>query len=117
MSILHITQDMSWLTFLDSDLRWQRPGSEPSPVHVVLHGDKMALEQFLYQAIPFFPVSIILPIPHTHISFIYYHCYMILAVIVLFNKTLPSTQYSVKFNWTHNMCHTVEVYQITIKEQ
>jgi len=58
----------------------------------------MALEQFLYQVLPFFPVSIIPRIPHAHISFIYYHCYMILAVIVLFNKTLLSPHYSVKFN-------------------
>jgi hypothetical protein len=109
--------DISWLTFSDSSLWWQRPGSEPRPVHVVLLGDKMALEQFLYQVLPFFPVSIIPSVPHTHNSFIYYHCYMILAVIVLFNKTLLSTHYSVIFNWTHNMCHTVQVYPITIKEQ
>jgi hypothetical protein len=109
--------DMSWLVFLDSSLWWQRPGSEPRPVRVVLCGDKMALEQFLYQVLLFFPVSIIPSIPHTQVSFIYYHCYMILAVTVLFNKTLLSTHYSVKFNWTHNMCHTVRVYQITIKEQ
>jgi len=58
----------------------------------------MALEQILYQVLPFFPVSIILPIPHAHISFIYYHCYMSLEVIVLFNKKILSTHYSVKFN-------------------
>jgi hypothetical protein len=69
-----------------------QPRFNPRVVYVGFMVYQVTMGQSLLQVLPFSPVSIIPPMLHTHISFIYWH-YMVFASAIIVNKMV---QYIIK---------------------